>query len=378
LRLGQFMMPLHPAGRPLHAYLAEDTEKVLLMEKLGFDELFIGEHFSAATEPYPSPLMFAASLLPRTERLVFATGVINAPLRHPALVAAEAAQFDHMSKGRFILGIGTGSTPTDIELMDVSTDTKVRAQMLVEAIEMIQRIWSSEPPYEFNGKFWKTKIKDTLNPGLGFGWLPKPYQKPHPPIAIPVSSPDSASVEIAGRHGWSVISSALLSNDGLANHWALYQKGCQAAGCVADGANWRVCRSILVAGTDEEAHARAFGADSGHRHFFGHMHKVYTQLGRLGILKTRPGMRDDEVTVDTFIEQRLIYGSPRTVLDKLSALYRQIGPFGSLLLSTVDWAGPNAAWERESWSRIAEEVMPGLRSEVSGASGVRKASAATS
>jgi alkanesulfonate monooxygenase SsuD/methylene tetrahydromethanopterin reductase-like flavin-dependent oxidoreductase (luciferase family) len=71
------MMPLHPAGRPLHAYLAEDTEKALLMDKLGFDELFIGEHFSAATEPYPSPLMFAASLLPRTERLTFATGFIN-------------------------------------------------------------------------------------------------------------------------------------------------------------------------------------------------------------------------------------------------------------------------------------------------------------
>jgi alkanesulfonate monooxygenase SsuD/methylene tetrahydromethanopterin reductase-like flavin-dependent oxidoreductase (luciferase family) len=187
-----------------------------------------------------------------------------------------------------------------------------------------------------------------------------------------VSSPDSASVAIAGRHGWSVISSALLSNDGLANHWALYQKGCREAGRVADGANWRVCRSILVAGSDEEAHARAFGADSGHRHFFGHMHKVYTQLGRLGILKTRPDMRDDEVTVDTFIEQRLIYGSPRTVLDKLIALHRQAGPFGSLLLSTVDWAGPNAAWERESWSRIAEEVMPDLREQASEGSAVRK------
>ena len=56
VRLGMFMMPLHPAGRPLHAYLAEDTEKALLLEKLGYNELFIGEHFSAATEPYPSPL----------------------------------------------------------------------------------------------------------------------------------------------------------------------------------------------------------------------------------------------------------------------------------------------------------------------------------
>jgi alkanesulfonate monooxygenase SsuD/methylene tetrahydromethanopterin reductase-like flavin-dependent oxidoreductase (luciferase family) len=108
-----FMMPLHPAGRPMHAYLAEDTEKALLIEKLGFDELFIGEHYSAATEPYPAPLQLAASLVPRTERLIFGTGVINAPLHHPAMIAAEAAQFDHLSKGRFILGIGSGSTPTD-------------------------------------------------------------------------------------------------------------------------------------------------------------------------------------------------------------------------------------------------------------------------
>jgi alkanesulfonate monooxygenase SsuD/methylene tetrahydromethanopterin reductase-like flavin-dependent oxidoreductase (luciferase family) len=355
------MMPLHPAGRPLHVYLAEDTEKALLMDKLGFNELFIGEHFSAATEPYPSPLMFAASLLPRTERLIFATGVINAPLRHPALIAAEAAQFDHMSKGRFILGIGTGSTPTDIELLNVPTDPKVRAEMLVEAVDMIRHIWSSDPPYRFDGKFWNTRITDSLNPGLGFGWLPKPFQQPHPPIAIPVSSPDSASVRVAGRKGWSVISSALLSDDALANHWTLYRKGSEEAGRVADGNDWRVCRSVLVAGTDAEAHARAFGADSGYRHFFGHMHTVYTQLGRLGILKTRPDMRDDEVTVDTFIEQRLIYGSPRTVRDKLIALRQKAGPFGCLLLSTVDWAGPNAAWERESWSRIVDEVMPALR-----------------
>ena len=117
MRLGMFMMPLHPAGRPMHEYLAEDTEKALLLDRLGYDELFIGEHYSAATEPYPSPMMFAASLLPKTERLVFGTGVINAPLHHPAMIAAEAAQFDHLSKGRFILGIGTGSTPTDIEMM---------------------------------------------------------------------------------------------------------------------------------------------------------------------------------------------------------------------------------------------------------------------
>ena len=128
MRLGMFMMPLHPAGRPMHAYLAEDTEKALLLEKLGFDELFIGEHFIRRDRA----LSFAADVCrqpaDKTERLIFGTGVINAPLRHPALIAAEAAQFDHMSKGRFILGIGTGSTPTDNEMMDVSADPRERGR----------------------------------------------------------------------------------------------------------------------------------------------------------------------------------------------------------------------------------------------------------
>ena len=145
MRLGMFMMPLHPAGRPMHEYLAEDTEKALLLDRLGYDELFIGEHYSAATEPYPSPMMFAASLLPRTERLVFGTGVINAPLHHPAMIAAEAAQFDHLSKGRFILGIGTGSTPTDIEMMGAPTDPAERGRMLAEAIETIQAHLDERP-----------------------------------------------------------------------------------------------------------------------------------------------------------------------------------------------------------------------------------------
>ena len=367
MRLGMFMMPLHPAGRPMHEYLAEDTEKALLLDRLGYDELFIGEHYSAATEPYPSPMMFAASLLPRTERLVFGTGVINAPLHHPAMIAAEAAQFDHLSKGQFILGIGTGSTPTDIEMMGAPTDPAERGRMLAEAIEMIQGIWTSDPPYEFTGRYWPTRIRDTINPALQFGWLPKPYQKPHPPIAIPSSTPESGSVKTAGRKGWSVISSSLLSSAGLASHWSHYRQGCLEAGLPANGDNWRICRSVHVAATDDEARSHVFSPESGYRHFHNHMHTVYSQLGRLGVFKTRPGMRDDEVTVDTLIEQCTIYGSPKTVLAKLIALREDVGPFGTLLLSAIDWSGPNAAWERESLSRIALEVMPAFREQTAAA-----------
>ena len=83
MNIGTFAMPLHPASRPLVDVLKENAEKIILADQLGFAEAWIGEHFSAATEPICSPLMFLASLLPRTKQIKLATGVICLPNRHP-------------------------------------------------------------------------------------------------------------------------------------------------------------------------------------------------------------------------------------------------------------------------------------------------------
>ena len=88
-----------PAGPRLLEHLEEDTEKSILAEALGFDEVWLGEHFSATTEPIPSPMMFFANLIARTSNIMFGTAVINPLNHHPAIVAAEAAQLDHMSRG---------------------------------------------------------------------------------------------------------------------------------------------------------------------------------------------------------------------------------------------------------------------------------------
>jgi alkanesulfonate monooxygenase SsuD/methylene tetrahydromethanopterin reductase-like flavin-dependent oxidoreductase (luciferase family) len=74
-------------------------------------------------------------------------------------------------------------------------------------------------------------------------------------------------------------------------------------------------------------------------------------------------MPDEDITVDGIIESRLIYGSPQTVAAKLVGLCRQAGPFGTLLVSGMDWSGPNAAWERESLTLLAQEVLPIVRRE---------------
>jgi alkanesulfonate monooxygenase SsuD/methylene tetrahydromethanopterin reductase-like flavin-dependent oxidoreductase (luciferase family) len=360
MRLGLFMMPLHPPTRTLSDYMAETAEKALLAERLGFDEVWVGEHFSATTEPIPSPLMFMASLIPQTSRIVFGTGVLNLPNRHPAVIAAEVAQFDHMSGGRFLFGIGTGSLPSDYELFDVA-DLGKRNRMLIESMDMIERIWREEPPFHFDGEFWKFGIKRAINRELGIGFMPKPLRKEGPPVCVAVSSPNSETVRVAARRGWGPISSGLAAHSSVASHWEGYSRGCAEAGRVASGENWRVASYVLVAGSDAEAHARVFGPDSSFRYTFGYLYEVLKRANRLSNLKPHPDIPDDKLTVDAIIEGRVVYGSPETVASKLIAFRDAVGPFGTLLITGVDWGGPNAAWGRESMHRLVEEVMPAVR-----------------
>jgi alkanesulfonate monooxygenase SsuD/methylene tetrahydromethanopterin reductase-like flavin-dependent oxidoreductase (luciferase family) len=359
MRLGLFMMPVHPPDRPMHETLAEDIEKSLLADRLGYDEMFLGEHYSASTEPYPSPLMFMASLIPRTSNLTFGTGVLSLPNRHPAIIAGEAAQFDHMSRGRFILGIGTGSLVSDFELLG-NGDAALRNRMLLESIDMIEKIWSQDPPYDLTGEFWTVQIARSVNAKLGIGIMPKPYQRPRPPICVTAASPNSQTVRVAGRRSWGPISSSFLTASGLATHWQMLRQGAAEAGKRASGADWRVVRCIHVAASDAEARDHVMSNESSYRYYFGYMSEILRGLGRLIALKPYPDMPDDQVTVDKIIESRVIFGSPQTVLQKLVALRDQAGPFGSLLLTGVDWSGANEAWERQSMRRLAEEVMPRL------------------
>jgi alkanesulfonate monooxygenase SsuD/methylene tetrahydromethanopterin reductase-like flavin-dependent oxidoreductase (luciferase family) len=364
MRLGLFMMPLHPPTRTLGDYLRETTEKSLLAERLGFDELWVGEHFTATSEPIPSPLMFMASLIRETQRITFGTGVINLPNRHPAVVAAEVAQFDHMSNGRFIFGIGTGSLPSDYELFDVP-ELDQRNRMMMESLDAIAHIWSQDPPYEFNGEFWSFRIKKAVNERLGIGFMPKPLRPGGPPICVAVSSPNSVTAAIAARRGWGPISTALAPAATVATHWRMYRDnggGLGRAGAhQPDGTDWRVVKYVLVAGSDAEARARVFSPHSAYRYAFGYLLEVLTRAGRIAGLKSQPDTPDRDVTVDSIIEGRVIYGSPQTVAEKLMAFRRQVGSFGRLLVTGMDWSGPNESWERESMHRLVEEVMPALR-----------------
>ena len=131
--------------------------------------------------------MLFAALVPQTERIKFGSGVLCLPYQHPAIVAGQAAQFDHISEGRFLMGIGPGATPPDFEMFKI-TDLD-RMEMLVESIDMIHGIWASDPPYEFHGKYWDFEIKDNVLADIGVGGMGKPYQEAPSPGDDPGDEP---------------------------------------------------------------------------------------------------------------------------------------------------------------------------------------------
>src|SRR5919198_6182240 len=108
-------MPLHPPERDYTQTLKEDREAILLAERLGFEEAFVGEHVTDRAETITSCLVFLASLIHQTKRLKLGSGTINMPNNHPAAVAAQVAMIDHMLEGRFLFGISPGGLRSDAE-----------------------------------------------------------------------------------------------------------------------------------------------------------------------------------------------------------------------------------------------------------------------
>jgi alkanesulfonate monooxygenase SsuD/methylene tetrahydromethanopterin reductase-like flavin-dependent oxidoreductase (luciferase family) len=360
MRLGIFMMPVHPPDRSFTETLAEDEEKALYADRLGFDEMWLGEHFSATTEPIPSPLMFMASLVPRTKNLKFGTGVICLPNHDPAIVAAEVAQFDHMSRGRFMFGIGPGGLLSDFELFG-NADRGVRTRKAMEAIATIEKIWAQDPPYDVAGEFRAVRIKEAIIPQLGIGTMPKPFQTPGPPITMSVSSRNSATARVAGLRGWGILSGNNMPANAVATHWQTYSKACAEAGRPARGENWRVARNVMVADSDAEARDRMFCQEGSNRYFYSYMREVLSRVGILSVMKPDPDMTDEAATVDVITEACTIHGSPHTFLDRLIAFRDEVGPFGTLLMTGLDWSGPNREWERNSMRLLAEKVFPKFR-----------------
>jgi alkanesulfonate monooxygenase SsuD/methylene tetrahydromethanopterin reductase-like flavin-dependent oxidoreductase (luciferase family) len=363
MKLGFFTMPMHPPERDPAVTLQEDREAIVLADRLGFYDAFVGEHLTDRCENVTNSFIFLATLIHDTKTIKLGTGTSNLSHSHPTLVAAHAAMFDHLARGRFIFGVSPGALASDAEALGILDQD--RNKLFAEAMDVILAIWEREPPYDidFPGNRFKVTTAKTLLPELGRGIMYKPYQKPRPEIVGTVVAPHSRGVIAMGERDFHPMSANFLLPHWLPSHWKNYAEGKARAGRKAEAADWRVARTVFVADDDRvaERYGRADPA-SPYRFYWEKLRGNMVRSKRHVVFKRHEQEDDRAVTLERLLEELVICGSVNKVVDELLALREQAGDFGELVYAGMDWADPALA--RRSMELMATEVLPRVNTAI--------------
>ena len=363
MRLGYFTMPLHPLDREIAITLEEDRQAIILADKLGFHDAFVGEHLTDKAENVTNSMVFLATLIHQTSQIRLGTGTSNLSHSHPTLIASQAAMFDHLSKGRFIFGISPGALASDAEALGILSEDRNR--LFAEAIDVILAIWERDPPYDIDlpENRFKVSTRVTQVPAIGRGVLMKPYQRPRPEIVGTVVAPGSKGVVLMGQRDFHPMSANFLLSHWLPSHWENYAQGKALAGQVADPDQWRIARTVFVA--DDETTAREYGgnnANSPYRYYYRQMLTKMMMSKRHVIFKKHIDEDDKHVTLERLLKELVICGTVSEVVDQILALRELTGPFGELVYAGMDQVDKGLACR--SMELMAQEVMPRVNAAI--------------
>jgi alkanesulfonate monooxygenase SsuD/methylene tetrahydromethanopterin reductase-like flavin-dependent oxidoreductase (luciferase family) len=290
-------------------------------------------------------LTVATAIAARTSRIKIGTAVQVLPLCHPLRLAEEAATVDHVSHGRLIFGVGRSGFARTYEHYGVPyAESRAR---FAETLEVVRRAWTEES-FSFDGDYFHFE---------GVSVVPKPYQKPHPPIRVAANSPDT--FPSIGAQGYAIFAAVRLGTlSELAPNIAAYRAAYAEAGHPGTGQVFlRI--PVYVADTAERAYEEPQAS----------IMQFYRQLGeQLEASATAAGARDIEqrdvrgrrlqsITFDEVVRDKVIVGTPAMVADRLKAISDELGLDGILAELNSGGLTPRAGVMR-SLQLLCEEVKP--------------------
>ena len=339
LKFGIFMAPFHPlAGQdPLSAY-QRDLEVIQHLDRLGYDEVWVGEHHSAGTETIPDPMSFIAYCAPQTSHIKLGTGVLSLPYHNPLWVANRALFLDMLLRGRFMLGLGPGALPGDAGMIGIEIEEQRSA--LEEDTDVLMHLLRSDEPLTVETPRYRLRNARSQY---------APYSDFDIAIAA-IASPTGP--RIAGKHGAGLLSIGATAEGGfdvLAHHWDVMEARADEFGTFADRNKWRLVGPMHIAETKEQAIEDVrYGLDA-----WCH----YTQK-ILAVPHFRAAGETFEERVAWVNETGLgVIGTPDEAVDQIDRLMKQSnGGFGSYLLMHHEWARPAAV--QRSYELIAQYVAP--------------------
>ena len=261
MRFGNFMAPFHPVGQNPTLAIERDLDLIVAMDRLGFDEAWIGEHHSAGFEIIASPEVFIGVAAERTKHIKLGTGVSSLPYHHPLMLADRMVLLDHLTRGRAMLGCGPGQLTSDAHMLGIPADEQ-RPRM-EQCLDAIMRLLRGETVTMHTDGFTLQDARLQL----------KPYSEPCFDVAVAASfSPTGPRG--AGKHGIGMLSIAATAKQGmdlLAHHWATWEEVALENGHVADRSKWRLVGPMHLAETREQAERDVEYGIAEFSHYFTHI-----------------------------------------------------------------------------------------------------------
>ena len=293
-------------------------------EALGFHSSFSVEHHFTGWHQVSATLTLLACLAMRTTTLRLGTAVTVLPWHHPVLLAEQAATLDLISGGRLDFGIGKGYRHSEFKGFGIPPEeAEARFE---EAIEVIQRAWTSRARFSHHGRFWQ--LEDIVVE-------PPTAQRPHPPVWVAAAS--APSIRRAAARCFNLILDQYAAPDAIGERIALYRA---ERGPTFDPMQVAVARQVYVAKdkTDKEAALARLAKHT--------QRTVAVSRAPDGKLGSHVLAYADKAGAT---EENALYGTPDEICRKLEALNKAGAEY---LLLTI------AGGSREQLRRFAREIMP--------------------
>jgi limonene 1,2-monooxygenase len=342
MRFGVFCSPHHRPGRNPTLHFQQDLELCEHLDRLGFDEIWWGEHHSGGYELVTAPEVFIAAAAERTRHLKLGTGVLSLPYHHPFIVAGKMTMLDHLTRGRVMFGFGPGALVQDSEMMGLNVnEARDRLEIGLEAI--VRLLEDDEPVTMHTDWFQLCDARLNLDP----------YTYPRMELAIAsVRSP--VGPRCAGTYGMSMLSLAPSAGAGfefLKDTWGIAEERAQATQRTIDRSTWRLVGTMHIATDYNTAVEQTrWGLDDALR-FSSAAGNVTIDAETLITSTTHPER------VHQFNQgHQGIIGTPAMTIEFIERLIEQSGGFGTFLIRLPDLAPFNT--RIASLELFAHEVMP--------------------
>jgi alkanesulfonate monooxygenase SsuD/methylene tetrahydromethanopterin reductase-like flavin-dependent oxidoreductase (luciferase family) len=287
----------------LASVYARALERIEIMDRTGYDAVWLAEHHFSSFSVCPSVHMMGMLAAARTERLRIGTGVSLAPFYHPLRLAEEVALLDQVSGGRVNWGAGRGFARVEFENFGVPPEEST--SRFRETVEIVLRAWTEER-LSFAGTHFRFD---------GVEVLPKPLQQPHPPVWMAATS--ESAIDWAAGRGFSILMDPHAAHRDIGRKRRYYFEKLAAAGFSPEGRELPIARLLALGDTTAEAvEVARRGAQWMVDSYFGAQHRP------VGVKDPAAPGSDP---VQRYLDEVILHGTPEAMLDEILRLREEIG-----------------------------------------------------